>query len=199
MIKPDNTHKHIFDYRAFTIAGKIFDRILDTGAILAMTLVAAMALTISFEVTSRYLFNNPTSWVVDVNGWMLLYMTFLASAWLLREDGHVRMTLLLERLNQRAVDGLGIFTNLIGALLSTIMVVKTFQRMIKQFLEWHVIDIGAFRFPEFVIILIVPIGMSLIGLQFMRTAAKQYVLLTTATNTASADEAALEHQIRTSL
>ena len=50
----------------------------------AGVLLFFMALAISYEVTMRYFFNEPTVWVMDFSEYALIYSTFMAAPWLLK-------------------------------------------------------------------------------------------------------------------
>jgi TRAP-type C4-dicarboxylate transport system permease small subunit len=61
----------------------------------AITIVA-LALAVTFEVISRYVFGSPTIWVTELSSYALVAVAFLGAAWTLGIDGHIRMELLGE-------------------------------------------------------------------------------------------------------
>lgn len=61
--------------------------------------ILVMVLIISFEVVSRYLFNNPTSWVTEYSLYIFVGTSFLASGYAHLEDSHIRVEILLDRLS----------------------------------------------------------------------------------------------------
>ncbi|MES1924332.1 TRAP transporter small permease subunit [Salinisphaera sp. T31B1] len=63
---------------------------------LCALVIVAMALSVTYEVLSRYFFGRPTIWVTEVSSYLLVAVTFLGAAWTLRIDGHIRMDLLGE-------------------------------------------------------------------------------------------------------
>ena len=65
----------------------LYNRIVDLGAILAGVLLIFLMLSVTLEVGLRYFLGRPTSWVVEICGYTLLYIPFLAAAWVLRTDG----------------------------------------------------------------------------------------------------------------
>ena len=62
------------DMKLLAKAIKIYDRIIDISVILAGILVIFLMLSVSFEVALRYFFAHPTSWVVEIAGYILLYI-----------------------------------------------------------------------------------------------------------------------------
>jgi TRAP-type C4-dicarboxylate transport system permease small subunit len=75
--------------RLLSKAGIIFDKVLNIFAFLAGLMVIFMVLAIPYSVIMRYFFLKPPEWVIQTCEYMLLWLTFLASAWLLRDEGHV--------------------------------------------------------------------------------------------------------------
>jgi len=100
----------------------LFDRILNLLAFLAAALIAFMMLSVCFEVIMRYFFNRPTSWVLETAEILLLYIAFLPAAWLLREEGHVRMDLVLVRLKPRHQAWVNMITSILAALVFSVII-----------------------------------------------------------------------------
>lgn len=63
---------------------------------LASLALLGFILILSGQVISRYVFNEPISWVEEVAMMMLIWMTFIAAAWLVRKDQHIRVEFLDE-------------------------------------------------------------------------------------------------------
>jgi TRAP-type C4-dicarboxylate transport system permease small subunit len=78
--------------------GRLWDRVLDVMALLSAVAMTCTLLFTFAGVVSRYVFGRAQAWTVEVSEYLLLYMVFLGGAWLLREDGHVRMDLLVQNL-----------------------------------------------------------------------------------------------------
>ena len=53
----------------------------------------------TYEIIMRYL-GAPTTWVVEISGYAMVWCTFLSAAYVLRLDGHIRVDILLYRLTQ---------------------------------------------------------------------------------------------------
>ena len=61
--------------------------------------ILAMVLIIGFEVISRYLFNNPTSWVTEYSLYLFVGTSFMAAGYSHMEGSHIRVEILLDRLS----------------------------------------------------------------------------------------------------
>lgn len=77
------------------------DRVGSLLAAIAMVMIVALIGVMLFEVISRYLFNAPTIWAIDIS-----YMTngslfLIGAAYTLRRDAHVRIDFLSSRLPKR--------------------------------------------------------------------------------------------------
>ncbi|MBW1774752.1 MAG: TRAP transporter small permease, partial [Deltaproteobacteria bacterium] len=89
----------------FNISAKlslIYNRIIEMGAFLGGVLLLFMMLSVTLEVGLRYFLGRPTSWVVEICGYILLYIPFLVAAWVLRREKHVKMDLVLGMLSPKA-------------------------------------------------------------------------------------------------
>ena len=64
----------------------------------AVALVAALLVSINYEVFARYLFNSPTVWVTEYSTYFVVAITFVGAAFAVSRDSHIRVTLWLDRL-----------------------------------------------------------------------------------------------------
>lgn len=96
-------------------AGALVDGLITASGLLALALVAALAACVGLEVVMRYFFGAPTRWVIEFSEYALLWIAFLAGAWILRDDGHVRVEMLTEALSPRWKTRLHFVTSWLGA------------------------------------------------------------------------------------
>ena len=151
----------------------LFDRTINFMAFLAGLFLALLMLIICYEVVMRYLFHAPPGWVVEICEYMLLYITFLGTAWLLKEDGHIRVDIVYVLLNPAIRRVLNILTSLTGAVACSFLflygVFSTWQHLQKATLV-----IQTMNTPKWILTAIIPIGSFLLVIQFLR---KFFVLL----------------------
>lgn len=150
-------------------ASRALDFVIVAGAVLAVAILVALVASVAFEVVMRYFFNRPTRWVVEFSEYALLWLAFLGGAWVLREEAHVKVEMLVEILPPRTQEIIHIITSLVGMVtcalfcwVSTVFIVELydsgevlFRSMIVK--KWAVMSV------------IAP-GLLLLTLQFMRRA-----------------------------
>jgi len=144
---------------------KIYNRILDICALLAGILLIFMMLSVTLEVALRYFLGRPTSWAVEICGYILLFIPFLVAAWVQRREEHVRMDLLLSRLGPKAQSLLNAITSFGSAVICLV-------------LTWYGLKITVYFFklgyqtptilmlPKSMIIAIIFVGSFLLCIQF---------------------------------
>ncbi len=148
-------------------AGSLFDYINGFLVVIAAVLLVFIMLSICTEVVTRYFWNRPIFWVLEVSEYNLLFITFLGAAWLLRREGHVKMDMVLNRLSTRSATLLNIITSIIGTLACLCLTWYGIEATLYAYQDGSVIptELGP---PEFLILSIIPIGGLLLFIQFMR-------------------------------
>jgi TRAP-type C4-dicarboxylate transport system permease small subunit len=104
---------------------KLVDRLCDLGAAVAgISMLALFGLGLA-EIVLRSFFATSLSIAVEYSGYLLVLSLFLGSGWTLRQGGHIRVSLLAERLNPAGQRMLDIFCTcaglLVAAFISTAM------------------------------------------------------------------------------
>ncbi|MBI4285235.1 MAG: TRAP transporter small permease [Chloroflexi bacterium] len=97
---------------------RVWDKVLLATTVLSGIIIIGMMLSIGYEVFMRYFLNRPTRWVVHFTEFGLLYVTFLAAAWVLKHEGHVKIDIVLSRLSRKAQQFSETVTSSIGAVVS---------------------------------------------------------------------------------
>lgn len=150
----------------------ILDRILDLMCFLAKLIIAFVMFSVALDVISRYVFNSPMIWVIPVSEYSLVYITFLGTAWLLRENGHVTMDSFLEKLPPLGRVWCGIGGSVLGIIVSFIFTwygaLTTYDHFVRGIYESQVIEM-----PIAPVLAIIPIGSFFLLVQFIRQIARQ--------------------------
>ena len=149
-----------------------FDRSVGILAFLGIVLVVFMIFGVSTDVILRYFFSRPIHWMLEVTAYSLLWMTFLGVAWVLKGEGHVKVDLVLKRLNPKTQAMLTIITSLMGAII--FLVITWYGAKV----TWEHLQTGYFlstllRPPKWPILAIIPIGSFFLFIQFLRRAYAQ--------------------------
>ena len=146
---------------------QIFDYILNAMAFLAGIILIFIMLSVGFDVILRYFFNRPMIWVTEVTECLLLYTTFLGTAWLLREEGHVKVDIILNRLKPRTTAFCGILSSLVGIFVS-IMLAFYGMSVTWNYFKRGIYTPTAMEIPVAAILLIIPLGSIFLFLEFVR-------------------------------
>lgn len=145
----------------------IFDRVIGILAFLACILVVYVMLSVDVEITMRFFTGRAQLWVVEVCEYLLLLITFLGAAWVLKREGHVKMDIVLTRLEPRTQTILNIVTSIIGAIVCLVIVwygaAVTWENYQKGTVFYKAVG-----FPKAPIMGIIPIGCFLLFIQFVR-------------------------------
>ena len=129
-------------------------------------LTALMMLSVVYDVVARLAFQAPTLWVIDLNEYTLLYLTFLPAAWILLKDGHIKVEILVSRFQPRNRRVTNFVTDLLGLAYSVIL---TWQGWLVAWDAWQ----HDYRFstalaaPQFPVLVIIPLGSAWLSLAFL--------------------------------
>lgn len=153
-------------------------RLEDGCAALAMLVLVATTLSVCLEVVSRYGFNRPFIWVVEYTEYGLLYMTFLAAAWNLREGGHIRIELVHERLSARAQAVCDVSGSFLGLAVSLVLTIFGFLATQSAF-ERGLHRTSLLETPTWIVMAIIPVGGLLLAARYLHVFAGHAVRLRT--------------------
>ena len=150
-----------------TKADHIFDRAIGVLALIAAFPIIFTMIVISYEVVTRYMLDRTSLWVTEFSTYSLLWLTFLGAAWLLRKEGHVRMELVLTKLNPRTQALMNVITSIVGILICLVLVRYGVQ------VAWESFQMGTYypsllRVPKWPNYSIIPLGSFLLSVQFLR-------------------------------
>jgi C4-dicarboxylate transporter, DctQ subunit len=150
---------------------RIFDRFIHYIeiflAIISAFLILGMMVTIVVTIVGRYLSLFPTVWIIEVNEYMLLVLTFLVAPWVLRNDAHIRFDIIVDISPLKIKRLLFYFGNFICFV---VMVALTHYglRITNNFLERNVTMINYWRLPKAPFMAVIPLSASLMAYEFLR-------------------------------
>ena len=143
---------------------------------LAGFLMMFSILAVCTDVVMRYFFNRPIPGVLQFSEYSLLYIPFLAAAYVLREDSHIKIDIVLNRLNPKAQSLINMVTSILGFVVlliltyyGTYITVDYYRRKVPT-LEY-------FKIPEFLVIMVIPVGCFFFSVQCIRKAYGHYKAL----------------------
>ena len=152
---------------------RAFDLIVDGGAILAAVLMIAVMLTTTVKVVFRYGLREGLIGIDQISGTMLLYITFLGAAWVLRREEHVTLDLVVGRVAPEVRRQMLVWGSVAAALVclavtgfGTFETVTSWQRGIRIPAELEM--------PRAINLVVIPVGCLFLGLQFLRRAWRHW-------------------------
>ena len=145
----------------------ILDRLNDLLALMAIGLIAFLMLSVTYAVVARYFLGFSTKGLFEIWEYSLLYIPFLGAAWLLKREGHVSVDVLLNHLKPRVQAIINTITSVLGAMVCLTLVWYGTQVTWRSFQEGSRLYSVLYT-PEFLIVMIIPIGSFLLFIQFLR-------------------------------
>lgn len=153
----------------------VFDRTIGASAFLAAIALVFMWALLSSEVISRFLVNYSIFWTMDICETSLIGVTFLAAAWLLKKEGHIKIDLVYGHLKPRTRASLDTITSIIGVVVflffvwyGTKVTMDDFMRDVHSHTQLHMI-----LWPRYAVI---ALGSLLLLIQFCRRAYANLLL-----------------------
>jgi TRAP-type C4-dicarboxylate transport system permease small subunit len=146
---------------------RILDLIEGALAALAILLLCAVTLSVCLEVLMRYGFNSPLIWVVEIGEYALLYITFLGTAWALKNGSHVRVDIILGLFSQTTRRVLGVISSSLGVIISIVLTVCGILVTWDKFAS-HAYKPTVVEFPTWIVVIVIPIGSFFLGVRFLR-------------------------------
>lgn len=138
-------------------------------AVLRWTMIVVLAfmmLTICYDVLMRYVFSAPTSWSLEINSFLLIYLAVIGAAEAQRNDAHIRITFFTQRFPRQARDLIRIATGLLGLLFCSVMVWRGVLMAHDSWLYGERVS-SAFGTPMVFPYALIPIGFGALGIQFL--------------------------------
>ena len=144
-----------------------FNKMEDLLASIAGLLMLFSMFSTILEVFMRYFFNHSFVWIQEYNEYILLYIPFLAGAWLLRLNGHVAIDLIDNFIKSNSKRVLSGITAVIGIIVTAIIVYASILVTIHAY-ESNLTSTTILQTPQFYVYIIIPIGTLFMLIEFCR-------------------------------
>lgn len=126
------------------------DLLIDALALVASALLCALVALILVDVAARYLRWFSLAWGLEASEYMLYAITFLGAPWLLREQGHIAIELVVERLPARAQAAARRTADALGALVCALLVYFACRVLWRSYASGTMVH-KSFVFPEWLV------------------------------------------------
>lgn len=147
--------------------GAVFDKILVGLFWIAGALLIFSTVGTCVDVILRYWFNRPIHWMLEITEYIMLYIPFLGAAWVLKEDGHIRVDILVNHFSDRTRGWLNLITSGVGGLVMLTYTVFGGQVTV-DYCKRGIPSLESLKTPMFLILMIIPIGGFFFTTQFFR-------------------------------
>jgi len=154
------------------ISKNAFDLIIEFLAYLAGIIILVITFFVTISALIRYLGFRAPIWTLQYTEYGLLWFTFLGAAWLLREEGHIRIDTVLSRLYAPTRRKVNIINDILGFVVSvaifwfgTIHTIDLYQR--------GIMEVKGVIVPKSPLFLIIPLGGLTLSIQFVRNLLKK--------------------------
>ena len=125
-----------------------------------------MVVTICYDVIMRYVLVAPTTWSLEVNTFLIVFLAVIPAADVLRADAQLQISFLADRLPLAARQALHVLTCLLGAGFCAIMVWKS-GLMTLQALQYDERMSTSLGTPMAIPYVLLPVGFGVLGLTFL--------------------------------
>ena len=124
-------------------------------------------LSVCADVTLRYLFKRPLTWVLEGTEYALLYITFLVAAWLLKREGHVTVDIVPNRLEPKSRAILNFATSIVLVIVCCLLVWYGSQSTLENF-QKGLLSVRYYELPKFAFLIIIPVGSFFLLIQSLK-------------------------------
>ena len=156
---------------ALTWAAKWFDRLNRGLAAAACVLLVLIALAICTEIITRATLDLSNQWLVELSEIMLLYITFLGAAWVLGNDKHVALDIVLNHIGRRSGQRLHCALSILAAAACFVLTWFGILTVADQY-QNEIREPTIMAPLTFWITAVIPLGFVLLGVQFLRRAVR---------------------------
>jgi C4-dicarboxylate transporter, DctQ subunit len=144
---------------------KVLNRICSVMAVLGGLLLLFITFSIAYSIVTRKLDLPTPVWVVQFNEYALLWVPFLATAWILSRNQHVSVQFLVQYLGKKGRKALDIIHCVLGMVVCGILcwygIYTTWDHYVRG-----VMDVASIDVPKAFVLVIIPVGFFFLTLQF---------------------------------
>jgi TRAP-type C4-dicarboxylate transport system permease small subunit len=145
---------------------RYINRLSELAGYASAVLILISMLVVCYGVFLRYVLGASTVWQLELSTYFLMFAAFVGGAYGLRHGDHVNLSLIVDRLPAKAQ----LYVKLVASILGFVFI--AIVAVIAYFLWWETTEAGrtsgtAWNVPLTYPYLIVPLGMTLIALQYL--------------------------------
>lgn len=135
-----------------------------------------LLLEVSYTVVMRYIFNNPPTWSEEIACYLFIFVVLLPIGGVLKDEHHIRLDIVLDRLLQHWKLLAQICISAIGLIFCLVLFYYGVKYVMFQY-RFNFRSSTLLEFPYWITYSIVPAGFILISLQYIVKIQKYVFLL----------------------
>jgi len=137
--------------------------------------LVALIIVVDYEVVSRFIFNRPTSFAFDIALAFQVILVAMGAAFVLRDEGHVSITLVTELLPKRADH---YFLSITSVFCAVVMGLMTYQMLISSVGAWKLNELSeTLGLPLAPVKSFLTMGFATLTLQFLVRSWKHFLII----------------------
>lgn len=136
-------------------------------------LLFVMMLTVSYSVFARYFFNIPAAWTLELSEYIMVALAFLSASWVLQNDGHVRVDLLVNAFNPKFQLLFNRITVIVAAITCALLFWFSLKTTIEHF-QRDVLSYNIWIVPKYLVLLPIPLGSFFLTLRYIQKIFRTY-------------------------
>ena len=145
---------------------RMLNRVCSAMSVLGGLLLLFITFSIAYSIVTRKLDLPTPVWVVQFNEYALLWIPFLATAWILSRVQHVSVQFLVLYLGRKGRKRLDIIHSFMGMILCGIFCWYGINTTWDHYLR-GVTDVASVDVPKAYVLVIIPVGFFFLTLQFL--------------------------------
>lgn len=150
---------------------KLYEAILNFFAFLGSLTLIAMMLATVIKVAMRVFFNYGIHGIDQISGIMMVYITFLGAAWVLRKDGHVTVDILMTIVSAPVRRTMLVVSSILSAIVCLIMAYYGYHAIIRS-VQRGIMVASELEIPRAINLAVIPVGCFLLGIEFILRALR---------------------------
>ncbi len=148
---------------------RAYDRFLLMLGMIAGLLILLITVGIGVDVATRAITGQGLSWLIDLAEYAMLGVTFIGAPWVLRRGGHVAVEIAVMYLPRRIREVVRRLVCLLGAFICGSLAWAGALATLAAYTRGSLV-FKALVFPEWWILVVMPISLALCAIEFLRQA-----------------------------
>jgi TRAP-type C4-dicarboxylate transport system permease small subunit len=147
---------------------RFVDGLVSLGLNISKIFLLLLVGILGYEVMMRYFLNKPTGYADELSGYFLAVIVMFGSAHVLKIKGHVKVEILYDRMPSKLKLAFDRFSYVLAPLSLVVLLLFTIDLIITFRASGRLSFASMLQLPMWIPICIIPIGLILFILQFIR-------------------------------